>query len=177
MDALPARHDRASVALHWAIALLVLGLMGIGWYMTGLPRNTPERAFFFNLHKSLGMLTAALVLVRIGWRARHASPPLAAGMAAWQVRATRASHALLYALMVLQPLSGYLASSFSKFGVKFFGLALPHWGWEDKFWNGVFAATHSALAIAFAILVAVHAAAAFKHLLFDRDGVFQRMMP
>ncbi len=171
------RYDRMAQLLHWVIALLILTLIGIGFYMTGLPRNTPPRAFWFNLHKSLGLLAAALILVRILWRSSRPAPALPATMPPWQAAAARTSHRLLYLLMVLQPLTGYLASSFNKYGIKFFGLALPHWGWEDKFWNGILAATHRTLAIVFVALIAVHVAAALKHWLVDRDTVLRRMLP
>jgi len=47
----PARYARMAVVLHWIVALLIIALLATGWYMVGTQTNTPERAFFFNLHK------------------------------------------------------------------------------------------------------------------------------
>lgn len=173
----PARYARAAVVLHWILALLVLALIATGWYMVGIPKNTPQRAFYFNLHKSLGILTAIFIVLLIVWRVRHAAPPLPSAMPGWERMAAQLNHELFYAFMVLMTLTGYLTSSFSKFGPKLFGIALPHWGWDDAALRGNFAAVHRIAALVFAALIAIHIAAALKHLLIDKDGVFQRMLP
>ena len=78
--------------------------------------------------------------------------------------------------MLVVTLSGYLTSSFSRFGPKVFGIPLPHWGWEDAVVRGNIAAVHRVTALAFAALIAIHIAAALKHLIVDKDAVFQRML-
>ena len=166
------RYTATAIVLHWAIALLVIGILTLGFYMVGIPKKTPDRGFYLNLHKSLGLLAAALILLRLAWRARHAPPPLPTTMSAWEVRAARWSHGL-----VLQPTTGYLSSSFNKFGVRFFGYALPHWGWEDAGLRGLILSVHQVTAILLVTLIALHLLAAVKHLLIDRDGVFARMLP
>src|SRR5262245_35036490 len=119
------RYTTFAIALHWIIAALIATLIVLGLYMTGLPRNTPERAYFLNLHKSLGLLTLLIVAVRIAWRLSHKPPPLPPATPAWQRHGAALSHRLLYAVMVLQPATGYLMSSFGKYGVQFFGIPLP----------------------------------------------------
>jgi cytochrome b561 len=165
------------VVLHWIVALLIIALIGTGWYMVGIPRNTPDRALFFNLHKSLGIVTASFIVMLIVWRMRHVAPPLPPAMPRWESMAAYFNHCLFYVLMVLVTLTGYLTSSFSAYGPKLFGFALPHWGWEDAALRGNFTAVHRVTALIFAILIAIHIAAALKHLLVDKDGVFQRMLP
>ena len=173
----PARYERITVVLHWIVALLIVVLIGTGWHMVDIPRNTPERAYFFNLHKSLGIVAAAFIVVLILRRIRHTAPPLPSAMAKWETTAAILNHRLFYVLMVLMTLTGYLTSSFSRFGAKLFGIALPHWGWEDAALRDNFSAVHRAAALIFAVLIAIHIAAALKHLLLDKDGVFQRMLP
>lgn len=173
----PARYPRRAVVLHWIVALLIIALMASGWYMVGTPKNTPERAFFFNLHKSLGIGTAIFIVALIVWRIRHEAPALPATMPRWERTAATLNHRLFYAFMVLVTVVGYLTSSFSKYGPKLFGIPLPHWGWEDAALRGDFAAVHRVAALVFAVLIAIHIAAALKHLWLDKDGVFQRMMP
>ncbi len=170
----PAKYTRTAIALHWIIALLIVALVSVGFYMTDLPRDTPERGWFFNLHKSLGVLTAAIVLLRVAWRSRFGSPADPATIPPWQMTTGRINHALLYLCLLLMPLSGYLGSSFGKFGVKFFGIALPHWGWEDKRLQDIFVGAHHFIAPIFIALIGLHAAAALYHF-YRRDGVFARM--
>ena len=170
------RYQRTAVVLHWIVALSIIALIVTGWHMVGIPKNTPERGFFFNLHKSLGIVAAIFIVALIAWRIRHEAPPLPSAMPRWEKLAAILNHRLSYVGMVLVTLTGYLTSSFSKYGPKLFGIPLPHWGWEDAALRGNFAAIHRATALIFAVLIAIHIAAALKHLLVDKDGVFQRML-
>jgi cytochrome b561 len=171
------RYTLPAITLHWVIALLIIGLMLLGYYMVGLPKGTPDRAFYFNLHKSFGVLAGGLILLRLCWRLTHPAPQRQTGLPHWTDKAAWWIHRLLYICMVLQPLTGYLSSSFNKYGVKFFGAALPSWGWEDAHLRDLFMNFHSLIAVLLAALIVIHALAAFKHLLVDRDRVFQRMLP
>lgn len=173
---LPPRYSWQAIALHWLLALLIIGMLWLGFSLEDIPRNTPARAFYVNLHKSFGVLVLMLVLLRLGWRATH-KVALPAGMPRWQEQAAAWSHRLLYLCMLLQPLSGYLASAFGKYGVKFFGIPLPQWAWESKPLQSFFGSVHGVVAVALLVLVALHVLAALKHLLVDRDQVFQRMWP
>lgn len=171
------RYQRTAVVLHWIVALLIIALIATGWYMVGIPKNTQERAFFFNLHKSLGILTAVFIVALIAWRIGHEAPPLPSAMPRWEKMAALVNHGLFYIFMVLATVTGYLTSSFSKYGPKLFGIPLPQWGWEDAALRENFATVHRVAALVFAVLIAIHIAAALKHLIFDKDGVFQRMLP
>jgi cytochrome b561 len=172
-----SRYTWQAMALHWLLAVLIIGMLWLGFSLEDIPRNTPARGFYVNLHKSFGVLVLLLVLLRTAWRATHKAPPLPAGMPRWQAQAAVWSHWLLYLCMLLQPLSGYLASAFGKFGVKFFGIPLPQWAWESKPIQSFFGTIHGVVAVTLLVLVALHVAAALKHLLVDRDQVFQRMWP
>ncbi|MGS0743498.1 cytochrome b, partial [Glaciimonas sp. GG7] len=141
-----------------------------------IPKGTPGRAVYFNLHKSFGVMAGVLILARLVWRLTHRAPPLPGTMPRWEVSAATWSHRLLYLCMVLQPTVGYLSSSFNKYGVKFFGMALPKWGWEDPYLRDLFGNMHAVLGAVLATLIAIHVLAAFKHLIVNRDGVFQRML-
>jgi cytochrome b561 len=172
------RYSRTAVALHWVIALAVLGQIGFGWYLQTVPRLTPDRTVFVNLHKSTGLVIGVLILVRLAWRLTHKPPPLPASMPAWERGAAKASHALLYACMLIMPVAGYTASNFSKFGVKLFNaVLLPPWGADDRavyaFLNGL----HVATSYVFVALIAIHVGAALRHLFFPRHGIFRRILP
>jgi cytochrome b561 len=171
------RYDRVAVALHWMIAVLVIGQFAFGWWMQGIAKQPPgPRVDAFNLHKSIGLVMLTLMAVRVLWRAVHRPPPLPP-LPVWQRRAAALTHFGLYLLLILLPLSGYLGSVFSGYPVKFFGATLPGWGTRNAWLKDFFGAVHLASSFALAGLVLLHVAAAFKHALVDRDGLLSRMAP
>lgn len=172
------RYDRTAIALHWIVAALALAQIALGWWMIEIPKDPPGlRAPWFNLHKSIGMTIGLLMLARLAWRLRHPAPPLPASMPRWQVLAAHTNHWLLYACLIVQPIIGYLGSSFTKYPIKYFGYTLPRWGWDAPALKDLCSTAHFWLACTITALVALHVGAALKHLLLDRDGVFQRMWP
>jgi cytochrome b561 len=171
-----ARYTWQAMLLHWLLAVIVIGMLCLGFLLDDMPRGA-TKDFYVDLHRSFGVLALMLVLLRIVWRARHTPPPLPLTVPRWQRRAAAATHGLLYLCILLQPLSGYLASSFGKSSVLFFGIALPHWAWDDKPLRSFFGEVHGIVGTALAVLIALHVLAALKHLLVDRDQVFQRMLP
>lgn len=170
-----ARYDRVAVALHWIIALLVLGQIGLGWFMVDLPKG-PDRGYYFALHKSLGLTTAFLIFLRIVWRLTHKPPPLPDWFPDWQSRAAEWTHRLLYVCMVVMPVSGYLSSSFTKHPMKVWGLPFFKAGWEDDAINAVFNGIHVGTSWLFVALLALHIGAGLRHLMAG-DGVFRRILP
>lgn len=180
MSGLPvlSSYTRTAMALHWLIALLLLGQFAFGWYLGEIPRGTPARGYFVNLHKSTGLLIGLLVLMRIGWRLTHTPPALPNSVPQWQQRIAIGTHYLLYVLLVAMPLSGYIASNFSKFGIHVFNVyKLPPWGIDNKQFYAFFNQTHVVSSWLLLALVLVHILAALKHLWIDQDSIFFRMWP
>ena len=171
-----ARYSWQAMLLHWLLAVIVIGMLGFGYILGEMSRG-PTKSFYVDIHRSFGVLALVLVLVRIGWRLRHPPPPLPPSVPRWQRIAAVSSHGLLYLCILLQPLSGYLASAFSSSPVPFFGMTLPQWAWDDKPLRSFFGEVHGIVAITLLVLIAIHVLAALKHLLINRDHVFQRMLP
>jgi len=170
------RYDRTAVLLHWFLAAALLGQIAFGWILDQFARGTPARAAAVNLHKSSGLILALLIVVRIVWRRRHPPPAYPAAMPPRQVLAVRAGHLLLYVCMVGMPLSGYLASNFSRHGINFLNrVPLPPWGPDNMALYGILNCTPDGLAILFSILVAGHILLAIYHALIARDGLSTRM--
>jgi len=170
----------------WAMLVVVarlgspetVGQFALGLAMQEVPKGVDgARAWWFNLHKSIGLTIGVLMLARLAWRLGHPAPPLPLTMAPWQRKAALINHALLYACLILQPLWGYLGSTFTKYPIKYFGVTLPKWGWDSVPLKDLFSTLHFVTAWVLMLVVAVHVAAALKHLLVDRDEVFQRMWP
>ena len=171
------RYTDVAIALHWLLAVLILGQIAFGWYLQEIPRGTPPRTIYVNLHKSTGLTIGLLILVRLFWRLTHPAPPLPLSLPAWERRAARASHFALYACMLIMPAAGYLASNFSKFGVNYFNAVLfPPWGIDDRRIYAVFNTTHVVTSYVFVTLIVIHVLAALRHL-YLRNGIFRRMWP
>lgn len=170
-----SRYGRTARVLHWLIAALLLAQFVFGWWIGDIPRNTPARGYFINLHKSTGIVLGLLIFLRVWWRLKHTPPPFPATMLSWQQRLAVASHHLMYVCMVVMPLSGYIASNFSRHGVKFFNaVVLPPWGPDVKLVYAVFNQIHKTTAFVLAALVLVHVSAALWHAM-RRDGIFPRI--
>ena len=173
-DAAPARYTRVAVLLHWLVAALVLAQASWGWLMQTIAKQPPGlRADAYNLHKSVGLVILALMLVRLAWRLSHRPPPLD-GLPRWQAVAARATHRLLYAALIVMPVTGYLGSVFSGYPVRWFGVRLPMWGWSEPWIKDLMSGIHLATSLVLVAAIALHVAAALRHAL-ARDGYVRRM--
>jgi cytochrome b561 len=172
-----ARYTMTAIVLHWLIAAAVIGLIGWGWWMQTIPKlPVGPRVDAFNLHKSIGMTVLLLMLVRIGWRARHRPPPFMP-MPRWQTQLAQAVHVLLYVCLIVQPLSGYLGSAFSGYPVRFFGIVLPAWAPKHDTLKDTFSVVHLVNSWVLVGALALHVAGTVKHALLERDGSFRRIWP
>ncbi len=165
--------------LHWSMAVLIVGMLAVGTYMVTLPDTDFETKFaIYQWHKSFGLLLAALILLRLAWRAVQPVPALPAETSPLVRRASAISHLMLYLLMVLLPLTGYLMSATSTLGiptVAFGVIEVPHLLGPNAELEGIFKRAHDILGKLLIALLAVHVLAALKHALVDRDGVWTRM--
>ena len=176
-----ARYSRTAIVLHWVLGLAILGLFGVGLYMTSLPFS-PARLKLYNWHKWAGITLLALSLVRLLWRATHRPPALPADIAnampAWQHWAHHGTHYAMYALFFLVPLIGWAYSSAAGFPIVVFGvLPLPDFVPVDKALAELIKPFHELSAFALVGLAGLHIAAALKHQLVDKDGLIGRMLP
>ena len=175
------RYSTTAIALHWLLGLVLVGLFGLGTYMSDLPFS-PQRLKLYNWHKWAGVAVLALSLVRILWRLTHRPPALPAAveqaMPGWQKWAHHGTHLALYALFIAVPLAGWAYSSAAGFPIVFLGIVpLPDFVPVSKPLADFLQATHATLAFMLAGLVLVHVAAALKHHWIDNDGLLQRMLP
>jgi len=170
-----ASYTRTAIVLHWVIAPAVIVQFTWGWVMQTIPKQPPGmRVDAFNMHKSIGLTILALMVLRALWRWRHPAPALPA-MPAWQATLARTTHGVIYACLFLMPLAGYLGSVFSGYPVKYFGIALPSWGWKDDAIKNAMSVAHFTVSWVLVTAVALHVAGALKHWLWNRDGLVARM--
>ena len=170
------RYTHTAIALHWLIAVALLGTFCVGLYMTGLPLS-PQRLKLYNWHKWAGITILALSIARLAWRLTH-RPPADVPMAPWQQRAAQWTHRALYGLFFAVPLAGWAYSSAAGFPIVVFGvLPLPSFVPADKALAETIKPLHWTLAYALGLVVVAHIAAALKHHFVDRDGLLTRMWP
>lgn len=169
-------YTRTAVVLHWIIGVGLLAEIAFGFYLRTIARGTRERGPLTNLHKTVGIALGVAILLRLAWRLAHRPPPLPLSVPQWQVSAARLNHAAMYACMVVIPMAGYIASNFSKFGLKWFGtMVLPPWGPDRPEVYAFFNGLHDIAAYVLAALVTLHVVATLKHSLIDRDRPLARL--
>ena len=171
-----ARYRGVAIALHWLTVALVLANLTLGVSMVPLPLS-PRKLQWYMWHKWIGITVFILTCARLAWRLNHRPPPHAP-MPDWQRRAADWSHVLLYILLTVIPLSGWLYSSSTGVQVVYLGLLpLPDLVPKDRSLATVLKWTHFGLNCTLFALVSVHAAAALKHHFVDRDSTLARMLP
>jgi len=162
---------------HWSMAIGLVGMLLAGYFMTDLP-NSRFKIDVYSLHKSTGLTLLALLVFRLLWRWLDPTPLLPAHTPRWQRLLAKASHGLLYLLMLAMPLSGWLYNSAANFPLRWFGtIRIPALSGPDRELKHLAGDLHEAFAIALAILLCVHVAAALKHHFIDRDSILKRMLP
>ena len=170
----PTRYTRTAVALHWLLALAIVGTFILGVYMHELPESA-SRDRLYDWHRSAGASILALSAFRLLWRLTH-RPPADIAMPAWQTRAAHIVHGLLYVLFFAVPLSGWAHSSAAGHPVLLFGaLPLPDFVPVGKGLAGTLKELHEVFGVLLGLLVIGHVAAAVKHHWLDRDGLLARM--
>ena len=164
-------------SLHWLMALLIFGLLALGFYMSDLPLS-PEKLQFYSWHKWAGVSVFVLVWLRLFWRLTHRPPAFAASLSDTQQALAHLGHLALYLLMIAIPVSGWLMSSAKGVQTVWFGvLPLPDLLGRDKALGAQLADLHSALNIGLLVLIGGHAAVALFHHLVRKDDTLRRMLP
>ncbi|OGI48363.1 MAG: hypothetical protein A2151_03990 [Candidatus Muproteobacteria bacterium RBG_16_65_34] len=163
--------------LHWTMAALVFAQFALGWLAASW-RLSPTKLNLFVWHKSTGILLLALVTVRIVWRLLNPTPALPAGLPRWERAAARASHLLLYLLLVAMPLTGWIINSTANIPFRVFWLfPLPDITAPDKALEELAKKVHLGLFIALALTLTVHIGAALRHHFVKHNDILARMLP
>ena len=180
-----SRYSSGAIALHWLIAVLLLGNLAVGLFVLEPLMDSTDAADkqlglrLIALHKSVGLTILLLVVVRLAWRLAHPVPPLPGHMTPLERTLARTSHIGFYLVMFLLPLTGWAMVSTGKtiFPWQYFGLfdvpALP----LPAGWGHFFHESHGILGWITAAMLVLHVAAALKHHYWDRDDVLARMLP
>jgi cytochrome b561 len=162
--------------LHWLVVALLLAQYLIGWFMPDIHRGMqPGDAMTW--HISVGIVILALIVVRLAWRLTHRVAP-DASLAPWQRIVSEILHWLLYVLVLLTTISGWLFASFRGWSISFFFLTpLPMLSSENLPALRAINHWHQKFEWTLLILIGLHVVAALAHLVVYRDRVMHRMLP
>lgn len=164
-----ARYSRLSRALHWLVALGMLGLLTFGVYL-GFVESGPEKTRLVQIHKSLGVIIGSIATLRIGLRMREGFAVPLDGLALWQRQAARRIQVTMLAVTVAMPISGILTSVTYARPVAVFGLPIIPKLLDEKnvALNDLASTLHAGIAILLGFLIAAHIGGALKHKLHRR---------
>ncbi len=171
------RYGLPAQAFHWGIVLLLMILFPLGWYMTDLPLGL-EKFEAYQLHKSLGLIVFAVLLLRLLWRWRNPPPPLPTELPPLVRLAAKFTHFALYGMVFAQIGLGIALSFKANAPIGFFKLfSLPNPLTPDKQAAEWLSTAHSWTGNAIVSLIALHAGAALWHHFVRRDDILRRMLP
>lgn len=170
-------------AFHWTIAAAILAMIPTGFVANAWPSDTAQqvavKVALFSTHKTLGLAVFLLALARIGWALSQPKPaPAAADHPALMTLASVA-HWLLYASLVVVPLTGWIQHAASTGFAPIwwpFGQSLPFVP-KDPGIASTFATLHNATQWVLTGTLVLHVAGALKHHFIAKDATLRRMLP
>lgn len=165
------------IFIHWASVVVIAGMFCLGYWMVDLDYYSSWYRRAPMIHKSIGILFALVLILRLGLRVTSPVPaPTGAGRG-WETRAARAVHRLFYVLIAAQLAAGYLISTADGRSVSVFGwFEVPATVTSIPDQEDLAGVIHWYLALSILILAALHALAALKHHFVDRDATLRRML-
>lgn len=171
------RYGAVAQLLHWTVVVLVILQFILGFTAHGLPISL-ERLQLLARHKSFGMTILALAVLRLLWRLYSPAPALPPGMSRAQALGAQLSHILLYGLLLVMPVVGWISSSASHLTVSWFGLfAFPDLVGPDPQLARLAKDVHMAMAWTLLVVACLHALAACWHQWWRKDDLLLRMLP
>src|SRR5262245_32115398 len=152
----PAAYSLTARALHWITAVLVLTTIFIGIVMVN-EWAKPLQDSLFDLHRSIGVAIIPIIIIRLGYRLAHPPLPLPGDIPPIQQFAAHVTHWTLYALLIVQPFVGWVATSAYGAPIMVFGLfeLSPIWPQDKPFSDRLFV-MHRLIGGSIAFLAAVH---------------------
>lgn len=169
--------------LHWVIALLVIAVIAGGKIIENYGFEGLKAAFgldmtnlIYTYHKTFGIVIFALMAVRIAVKISLGKPDYAKPLTRFESAASNAVHGLFYALLLLMPVLGWLATGAGGFPVQFFSWNLPAILSRDDALSKTLYDLHAITGNVILTLVLVHVGAAIWHAAVKRDGVLRRML-
>lgn len=176
-DTIGRRYSRLTIALHWIMLLLIVGVYATINLRELYPKGSDPRETLKALHFMLGLSVLLLVFIRLPARFIKKAPAIIPEPAAWQKIAAHIVHGLLYLLMIVLPLLGWLILSAAGKVIPFYGFNLPALIAENKDFAKTLKELHETIGTIGYYVIGIHAAAAIFHHYIKRDNTLIRMLP
>lgn len=166
-----------SIAIHWLVAVTVFGLFGLGYYMVGLSYYDEWYRLGPDIHRSVGILLFLAVVFRVIWRVANPVPRPLPSHQRWEIRLAHVAHGLLYVLLFVVMVSGYLISTADGSAISVFNwFDVPSLTGRIKGMEDIAGEVHYWSTWAIVILAGAHGLAAIKHHVLDKDDTLRRML-
>lgn len=166
-----------AILLHWLMAVVIIGLFTVGLWMTELNYYSPWYKTAPDWHKSVGILLFGLWGLRLIWRAVNTRPHPLASHKNWEKALAAVTHVVIYCLILLVVISGYMISTADGRAVSVFGwfeIPAVTTGIDNQ--EDIAGEFHFYLACSLIGLAGLHAGAALKHHFLDKDSTLKRMI-
>ena len=172
---------------HWLTTLLIFAIVPLGWMFAEF-KTTPDGHFhayfpgtsaaYASAHKTLGLLVLAIVVVRLAFRFANRPPVLPPRTSLFQAGLAHTTHWLIYLVLLVMPISGYIMSSGGKRPISILGLFdFPKLPGISEQTEKTAAIVHLSAQWAVYALVILHVAGVCWHLFVRRDALLDRMLP
>ena len=166
-----------SKSLHWLIAMLIIVLLGLGWWMVDLTYYDKWNTDALNWHRSLGICVGLLVLLKLVWISITKHPQTQSSLTAFEVLASHIVHKFLLLAMVVIPVSGYFISTSEGANVEVFNwFSFPALVEISENTRDLAISVHYYIAYATLAVVVLHVSAALKHHFINKDDTLKRML-
>jgi cytochrome b561 len=171
-----ATYGLVAVGMHWLVALTVAGMFGLGYWMVGLTYYDAWYKQGPDIHRAAGVLLFIVMLLRVVWRLMNPRPEPVAGHQRWELVAAHLVHGLLYVLLFVAMVSGYLISTADGSSVNVFGwFDVPSVTGRIKGMEDTAGLVHYWVTWSIVVLAGIHALGALKHHFIDQDNTLRRM--
>jgi cytochrome b561 len=169
-------YGHLTILIHWLMALLIISLLVVGFYMTDLPKGDDKWALY-GLHKATGFIVLLLALFRWYWMLSSPKVAPQSSYTRLDIKAALASKWLLMVLLLLMPLSGFLMSATAGRSLSVFGLfEVPKLMEADRALAGFFNQAHSYIGWTLTVVVTLHFVFVLKHHFIRKDATLTRML-
>jgi len=173
----PTDYGLVSRSVHWLLAIAIVCLIPIGWYLTQLNNESVRYWRLLELHEMLGLCVFILFLFKLGWTFISPNPDAVPGLARWEQILARVVHSFFLFAFALLPVSGYIYVASGNDPIELYRLiTLPALPSLTKPTAELIYTIHSYTAYTCAALVLVHFMAALKHHFADGNTVLKRML-
>jgi cytochrome b561 len=163
-------------AIHWIMAVLIITLLAIGIWMSGLPDSYPGKFDYYALHKSFGIIALIFVTIRLAVRFQSNIPALPIKIRPFDNKLSQITIFLLYAAMIIMPFSGYLMSDLGGYQISFFSIKLPFIFEKHEALATFFYKTHGIVGNFLIFIITLHLLGTLKHFIFEKINLLKRII-